>query len=922
MTVTADGFIYDDTTAQQHEPIQTPSKYNVIQSAASLDLCLSYYVPPIQSNQLFSPVSLQPELQKIQRQLLTINIDQALYIIKLPDAVFWSCVLWQPLNQKIESSTTLSKDHSNDDPTPILAWLDSYLEQKNMYLQRILFHQKQDSLIHEPTDLLVGLERRLEYIMFCIAVRLLTPPSKYLASSNLQSQETHLTFLSLDDPTHQNWSDCIWLDICRSKSVFTSARLVEICKLYAIANTELMPPLISHVFLELPAMLDEIIEAFVFVLDKVHSIQRRRQKGANVNYSNNRKQKSKASLDVPDTASTNSTTDSVLAISDNSDILNELEFFMDLVQSIEAVVCGGGDLVITKLFDSPLVQNLVGIYDLCTLHFQASTGTPLEYSTHVYDSLDGLDKEANPIARLSKYFKEAVLSLLWRLVDTAFLQRARQHLDKLEEFESILSALCDFSLPALELCTVEGHARYLCDAPLLLDFEIKFGFCDQLQSIIQAQEILLGADQSEGFDSTRIDYLVMSLEQLVTFSGNANTRRAALRDKENQLAAACKKETHQNSPETLHTNKPSDNTKNEELMNRTISISLVHDLFPELGDGFIEACLVAMNDDHELVTMKILENDLPEYVKHLDRNLPRSLPNNQEMAFKTSDISAPLQSSNLVPVSETPNNLIPSHAPIDTILSQRRNIFDGDQFDIFNAGTVVDTAKVSLGKTNRLANVESERPGFIQKTKALILETQYEDYDDEYDDTYDSSDIKLAGTIELHMIDEDENIVDGKSQKKIQVDQLVHAQDAFLIGLYSVEPKVFDRSQRKTARRAQIRSQTGMSDEQLEGWFKMLERNPRKDLVLEKHEWRGNKSLQNVKTEPSTTGSENNSDTNIRDPESSEPTPSQSRKKRENGPASRGDRGRGGRGGKRGGNHNRQAGFDKKISKGMAKPDV
>ena len=38
-----------------------------------------------------------------------------------------------------------------------------------------------------------------------------------------------------------------------------------------------------------------------------------------------------------------------------------------------------------------------------------------------------------------------------------------------------------------------------------------------------------------------------------------------------------------------------------------------------------------------------------------------------------------------------------------------------------------------------------------------------------YDDTYDSTDIKLAGTVELHMFDEDENLVDERRAKRVEV---------------------------------------------------------------------------------------------------------------------------------------------------------
>jgi len=52
-------------------------------------------------------------------------------------------------------------------------------------------------------------------------------------------------------------------------------------------------------------------------------------------------------------------------------------------------------------------------------------------------------------------------------------------------------------------------------------------------------------------------------------------------------------------------------------------IQQVKSLFPELGDGFIEQCLVEMNSKVESVINAILENNLPPTLAKLDRKMPR-----------------------------------------------------------------------------------------------------------------------------------------------------------------------------------------------------------------------------------------------------------------------------------------------------------
>lgn len=71
---------------------------------------------------------------------------------------------------------------------------------------------------------------------------------------------------------------------------------------------------------------------------------------------------------------------------------------------------------------------------------------------------------------------------------------------------------------------------------------------------------------------------------------------------------------------------------------------------------------------------------------------------------------------------------------------------------------------------------------------------------------------------------------------------LFAAVEARFLALYLASPATFARDQRKTAQRAELKKETQLSDEQIEGWARMLERNPRKDKILAKAgEFRGNR---------------------------------------------------------------------------------
>jgi activating signal cointegrator complex subunit 2 len=56
---------------------------------------------------------------------------------------------------------------------------------------------------------------------------------------------------------------------------------------------------------------------------------------------------------------------------------------------------------------------------------------------------------------------------------------------------------------------------------------------------------------------------------------------------------------------------------------RSSHISQVKDLFPELGEGFIEACLDYHNMNTEAVINILLENSIPDRLNDINRSLER-----------------------------------------------------------------------------------------------------------------------------------------------------------------------------------------------------------------------------------------------------------------------------------------------------------
>lgn len=116
--------------------------------------------------------------------------------------------------------------------------------------------------------------------------------------------------------------------------------------------------------------------------------------------------------------------------------------------------------------------------------------------------------------------------------------------------------------------------------------------------------------------------------------------------------------------------------------------------------------------------------------------------------------------------------------------------------------------------------------GLDDDSKARILDYQYDSYDDEYDDTFDYSDVKLNVLSDLQDIDEINPIQVNESR---------------LVGILENNPGFFSSDQKKSEERIRFCKETGLSNQQIEGWYSNLERNPRqKENILRKYEWQGN----------------------------------------------------------------------------------
>ncbi|KAK0649667.1 hypothetical protein B0T16DRAFT_410536 [Cercophora newfieldiana] len=239
-------------------------------------------------------------------------------------------------------------------------------------------------------------------------------------------------------------------------------------------------------------------------------------------------------------------------------------------------------------------------------------------------------------------------------------------------------------------------------------------------------------------------------------------------------------------------------------IHRMSQISQIQDLFPELGSGFVSKLLDEYSDNTEQVISHLLEDSLPPHLQSANR---------AEQLSHT----APPPHRDLAPRPTPP--LGPT-----TSLPTRHNIFDDDDLDRLE----FDTSRLQLGKRDTDADaLLADRAAAPNKAAILSALAAFDSDDDERDDTYDAADV--GGTVDAAGGEDDL--------------PLAESIEAALFRSWSATPKLFDRDNavRRGVDRARLRDETGMTDEQIEGWAVILGRDAqlKKRLQVRYGEWTG-----------------------------------------------------------------------------------
>jgi len=207
-------------------------------------------------------------------------------------------------------------------------------------------------------------------------------------------------------------------------------------------------------------------------------------------------------------------------------------------------------------------------------------------------------EEGNRKKDTVKECKEMILEILDFILQEEYWRPLTDPSTPLQTVQETIGEVSGWMMAVMDSTQVDGRVEALREAPLILDYEV----CYQMSDSIKAAISLVSSRWGDEVECDRLELLLLSLDNLVTFSGNRQLqldkreqRQAASRQAAFPLAAAPPQSSASPPPpysSAMAATGPGEEAIPEaELHDLIASISQVQDLFPDLGEGFIEVSL-------------------------------------------------------------------------------------------------------------------------------------------------------------------------------------------------------------------------------------------------------------------------------------------------------------------------------------------
>lgn len=353
--------------------------------------------------------------------------------------------------------------------------------------------------------------------------------------------------------------------------------------------------------------------------------------------------------------------------------------------------------------------------------------------------------------------------------------------------------------PAVKVAKFVTEHTYICLRSLMREMPSKMSMLlDHLYSLKASADTVTKTDPQQPTLLSSLVCLTTLLRNLEISLGNTPNARG-------QKMLASLKEYRQMTlplhPQTLRLRAISRKGKgragleNDMHMHKASQISQIHELFPDLPTPYVLRLLDRYSENVEQVIGGLLEPD----------SLPIDLQNPTK-----EDETAPEFGHMTV-------DLAPHSTP--PLVPQKKNVFDNDDFDNLR----ISPAKLHRGRKNKLSDTPPTSDQHSKRRAAIMAALAIFDADDdERDDTYDVADV--GGTVDDTLdTDETRQHVEGDPNEKL------------LFSAWKASKELFarDSKTRLSQPRRQLKADTGWTDEQIEGWSLMFNRDSKRENNLE-----------------------------------------------------------------------------------------
>uniref|UniRef100_A0A093Y613 CUE domain-containing protein 3 n=1 Tax=Talaromyces marneffei PM1 TaxID=1077442 RepID=A0A093Y613_TALMA len=255
-------------------------------------------------------------------------------------------------------------------------------------------------------------------------------------------------------------------------------------------------------------------------------------------------------------------------------------------------------------------------------------------------------------------------------------------------------------------------------------------------------------------------------------------------------------------------------------------ITQIRDLFPDLGEGYIVRLLDYYTDNVETVVAHLLESSLPPELEALDKTEPLPVHN--------------LQSHDVM----EPRHTLPQLASPRPGFARNIDLEDDEIIQAAQSAVGGQNKKLLFGRANIDSTADTILADRSQHAanKAAILSAlaNFDSDDDERDDTYDAADVGGTvdsgigtGTVDVEPEQEKRNRAGAGATRDGDNDLM--DPDMTLYRLWKSNTAQFarDSTTRRSQSRTNLKRETGMTDEAIEGWAVMLQRDMKKQTRLE-----------------------------------------------------------------------------------------